>query len=522
MFKPINLNAAAKRKQSVAWNVAGGWINNAVLIFQGFVFIPLYLHFLGERLYGFWLATGGLLAWLAMADLGAAAITQQRCAAAYGRKDFRCIVNYFWHGLIVLCAVVAVVALGILWMSGHIVSWLNIDLEYQHEIYVCFLLAGVGVMFRLANDFMSNFAISLQRSLVPMAGSSVAGLVGLLSIFLGLFVFRWGVYALVLGLLVRSLIPFCVNFVYTLRILAVLPWRFKWSAPTMKDYLVTTPAVLAAKSTTQFAKNLPPILLTRMVGPEATVAYNVSMRILQVGSGFINQALAGLYAACSHLFGDVASHAAKEGHVLGRLCQGFIVSASIGVVLYALLNQGFVVLWTSPDQFAGQSFTSFYALAGFLILRGNLYVGMGMSLGRINTFEIIQSFEYIFQAWLLYMSIAYFGVIAVPFAIVLSSLIFQAFYHRALLKARPVVGRALSSLAWVALPLAAALFASYWIAPLFRFESWLPFLVTAVLVCVPFLAIFVYAMPGGLDLLRSKFEPILRKLAPRVLNSEKS
>ena len=519
MFKAINLDDPPKRKQSVAWLVAGGWVNNGILIFQGFVFIPLYLHFLGDRLYGFWLATGGLLAWLAMADLGAAAITQQRCAAAYGKKDYQVVADYFWHGLIVLLLVLAAVAVGIFWISSGIVDWLKVDPEYEEEIYWSFLIAGSGVILRLANDYMSNFSMSLQRSHIPMIGSSVGGIVGLLSIFLGLVFFDMGVYALVAGLVLRGLVPFSVNFLHTIRLIAVLPGRFLWSWATLRDYMVTTPAVLAAKSSTQFAKNLPPILLTRFVGPEATVAYNVSMRIIQVGSGLINQALSGLYAACAHLFHDASASESKELDILGRLAKGFIVSASIGVVLYALLNQGFVVLWTSNEQFAGQFFTSFYALAAFFMLRGNLYVGLGMSLGRINTFELVQSLEYLFQALILYLTIDRFGVNAVPFAIVLSSVAFQIPYQRFLTRAKGSVGRALSPLTWVGFPLALVLCLSHLLAPFLRFDSWLLFIPMSILTVAPFAVFFVYAMPGGLDMIKSRLMPLLKRFAPQLNRS---
>ena len=41
-----------------------------IAIIRGLLFIPLYINFIGVRLYGLWLASGGVLVWLTMLDLG--------------------------------------------------------------------------------------------------------------------------------------------------------------------------------------------------------------------------------------------------------------------------------------------------------------------------------------------------------------------------------------------------------------------------------------------------------------------
>ena len=112
----------AKRKQAVIWHIAGGWLSNLIHIIQGLLLIPLYLHYLGDRLYGFWLATGGVLAWISMLDLGASAVTLQRCAAAYGRKDLATVTSYFWHGVVVTAGVMTIFLIAIFTIGFFIPS----------------------------------------------------------------------------------------------------------------------------------------------------------------------------------------------------------------------------------------------------------------------------------------------------------------------------------------------------------------------------------------------------------------
>ncbi|WP_269523422.1 MATE family efflux transporter [Coraliomargarita parva] len=501
-MKKIDFSQPARRKRSVVWLIAGGWTTNAILIVQGFLLIPLYLHFLGERLYGFWLATGGLLAWLSMADLGASAVTLQRCAAAYGRKDFSTVASYFWHGLCVLAVVVVVVIAGMAYISRHMLSWLVIDPEYHSIIRTCFMIAGLGVVLRLCNDFFGNFAIALQRSQIPVAARAIGDILGLVTIVVTLTLLDFGLYALVSGVIVRGGITFVANLFNTLWILYSLGEGVSWSNATLMDYVKTTPSVLAAKSSSQFARNLPPVLLARFVGPEATVAYNISLRVLQVAQGFVNQALSGIYSACSHFFFDEAVSREKERETLKRMIRGFIVSCFVFGTGFAFLNQGFVSLWTSDAQFAGQLFTSGSALACFFFLRGNLYVGLGMAMGKINSFELTQTFESVLQAVALCFAIEAWGIHAVPFAIIFSLLVSEPIYHYLLRRVRPVVGESLQVLRWIWVPMAMVFVLAYYTAGFFHHDSWWPFLFKSLLVGVPIATVFFFGMPG---------------LAPRVI-----
>lgn len=481
------------------WHVAGGWLTNVILIVQGFLLIPLYLHFLGDRLYGFWLATGGMLAWLTMADLGASAVTSQRCAAAYGRNDFEGVADYFWHGLAVMLLIMGMVVAGTFWIAAGLIEWLKVDSEYAEPVRICFLISGAGVAVQLANDFLTSFCLAMQRSRIPVVARSLSRLLGLIGIVVALVVLEWGLYSLIVGVLLRTLLPFCVIVGYSALILFSIGARWRWSAATFRDYLVTTPSVLAAKSSGQFARNLPQVLLGRLAGPEATVAYTVSLRVIGVAQGFIGVSFSGLFSACSHLISDSSVSAERERSMVGKITRAFVVAASVGGTLYALFNHGFVSLWTSEEQFAGQLFTSASALASFFFLRSNLYVGLGMAMGRINTFESIQTVENLIQAGLFYLAIERFGVVGVPFAIIASSLLGQLGYLRAFRRSRNSIDEGLRPLAWIWIPVACVYAAAYFLADIFRVEDWFLFVFYCSVAALPFALVFYFGMPGLRD-----------------------
>ena len=236
------------RRKAVIWHVAGGWLSTLIPIVQGLLLIPLSIHFLGDRLYGFWLATGGVLAWISMVDLGVSAVTLQRCAAAFGRKDLSTVTLYFSHGAVVMAGVLMLFAISVFAIGSFIPSWLEIDPAVQGMIIHCFYATSIATMVHLLNDFMRNLAAALQRNHIPVFAQTLGGLVGLLGIIAALVVFELGLWALVAGVLLRTCMPFVINLVHTVQILISAGQQHHWSAAIFKDYFSMTPAILAAKA----------------------------------------------------------------------------------------------------------------------------------------------------------------------------------------------------------------------------------------------------------------------------------
>src|SRR4051812_50112613 len=65
------------------------YLQFALSIVVGLGLVPFVLHRVGERLYGYWLASGEVLAYAAMADLGVMGVVPWLIAEADGRSDRR-------------------------------------------------------------------------------------------------------------------------------------------------------------------------------------------------------------------------------------------------------------------------------------------------------------------------------------------------------------------------------------------------------------------------------------------------
>lgn len=504
----FNLNERPSRKKAVVWYTVGGWMSNGIIIVQGFLLIPLYFHYLGSSLYGFWLASGGLLAWLAMVDVGGTAITRQRCAHAYGQSDLPKMVNYFWHGALIMAGIISLFLILLFSLAPFIPGIIRADHEYHSLLITCLLLSGTGTALNLGQMFLHEFAAATQRTEITTLATILSLFCSLVITVLGLVIWGWGLYALAIGALVRALIPLLINGFLCLVLLRSSTCKPLWSRAVFRDYIITTPAVLAAKTSGVFSTQLPVILLTRWAGPEVTVAYTVTLRLLEMAKHFINHPLAALYAAGAHYFGDTSVTAKAKRQLFRKIMLGFSSTTIAAFSYYVVVNEGFISLWISPDKFAGQGFVVIAALAILLQLRNTIYTSFIGAHGAIQLSGYTSAAEKLITACFQIFLIYHYGVLGAVAAVVLGSILFQYPYHRILKNLQPEVAYSLCPLQWIwlltGILFAVAIFISGW----WVVDNWWTFLLRCAILAPLPMAIILFGVPD----VKTKIYHALNKL----------
>lgn len=515
--RTIDLNSPPSRSKAVLWHVAGGWLGNFLIIVQGLLLIPLYIGFLGDRLYGFWLASSGVLAWMTMVDVGGASITKVRCASAYAKKDLGLVAAYFWHGVIIMCLVVSTFLVLVFSLGSHVVEWLNVDEEYTDIIFQCFLIVGLGTSLSLWNNFLRDFASALQRNKVPVFLQTLGDLVALIGILVALLILDLGLWSLVIGVLIRTTIPFLGNLFHTFLILRSAGSRIRWARLIFKDYLTTMPSVLGAKASGNFTRQLPVVILGKFYGPEVTVAYTVTMRLLQMGQHFINHGLSALNAACSHFYGDPSVSPERKSKLVGSLTRGYTFLAGASVLGYALLNHGFVTLWTGQEHFLGQDFTVLAAIGSFLLLRSSILTSQISALGLIRQACNASIIEQLLKGILIILGTYAIGVEGIPLAIISSGLCTQFLYFRILNQADLGVMEGLKPLFWTWVPVAALVGMTNIVSSVFVMGNWALFLLYAAITGAALGLVVVFGVPQFQDLIKNFIVSALKLFGLRFL-----
>src|ERR687886_551967 len=107
----------SRRIRKAAVTAAFTYGQFAVAIVSGIILVPLVLHYIGPRVWGLWLATGELLGYAGMADLGILGVLPWMIAEVDGRQDRtsmrRLVGDGVWVGSAI--AVVYAVIAALLW-----------------------------------------------------------------------------------------------------------------------------------------------------------------------------------------------------------------------------------------------------------------------------------------------------------------------------------------------------------------------------------------------------------------------
>jgi O-antigen/teichoic acid export membrane protein len=415
-----NLESPPSRQKAVLIQAIGGYVNNIVQAAQALLLVPLCLSALGERFYGFWLATGGILAWLNVVDIGAGAVMLQRVAAAYAQRDQPKAKSYFRHGLILsaaLCACLLVVAFAVgLFVPG----WLGADMVYQRQLGWAFVISSAAVAMSFLGSYCRDFAIALQHSTVPTA-VMIASDVGSLALTIGGLLGGFGLWALVAGAVFRGAILLSGCGAYAVHLDRALGQTSGWTPAIFRDFLVTTPWTLLAKSSAQLVSQLPAVLLTRVIGPEATVAYVVTARAVALMDQLCNQIVASCYGPLSHHF---HSDPAERIRATLRTLTGVILLVGlVGAAGYGAGIRTFVALWTGPSYFLGDIAGAAFA-AGILVGIWNRWgVMVLLASGRIVRGSVLSFAETGLRGVGLVLGIVLAGSRGAPVGLLIGSLV---------------------------------------------------------------------------------------------------
>jgi len=154
------------RKSAVKVLIIGNYSVMVIDIIQNLAFVPLYLSYLGDRLYGLWLGTGGIISIMAFLDMGIATLVIQRVSREYGQKNYDGISTYFFSGLLV-----NTFFMSILLGSGYVLSnnlsyfFTQMSSAELGVLVVAFQIALIALILALMNNLIEGTLNALQKPL---------------------------------------------------------------------------------------------------------------------------------------------------------------------------------------------------------------------------------------------------------------------------------------------------------------------------------------------------------------------
>lgn len=394
---------------------------------SGVVLVPLYLRFIPLDLYGAWLATGNILAWLTVIDPGVSNVLQQRAAVAYGKGDVAELSALLTGGVLLSGAVSLLVLVTGLVSSRFLVGWLNLStLPDIGMVEQAFRLATVGSALMIFAYGLTAFNQGLQSSL-GIGLVFVITMIVSLALTVVLLYQGSGLLALPIGLVVRGA-------GLTIGMAGYLLWRsvgekmrYRFSIQGVGTLARLSSYMFLGRGARMIATNLDAFVLTRYLGSEVAPVFVLTRKAPDMSRMFVELSAVAFMPAVSSMVG--AGEMARARAILLRLLRMILWLVGLIASGFFVFNSDFVALWVGPKLFAGGVVNVVIVLVMVVTVVINALSNLCFSLGNIRGNSIASLVQGLLAVPLMILGAKYWGMLGVAVGPLLAMLAVSVWYY---------------------------------------------------------------------------------------------
>ena len=415
------------RASTARWNLLFHYVAVSFPIVSGVVLVPLYLQHVPLALYGAWLASGNILAWITVVDPGIASVVQQRCAVAFGAGDRERLGALLTAAVVLSAAVsMSVLVLGVAFaalIGPGFVDGESIDLPVLKD--ACALQA-VGSALMAFSYGIAAFNIGMQASLGIGIVYVVSVSAGLVATAL-LLVADAGLIALPIGEVVRGLGLTLGNGAY-------LTWRLAGSGISWRLSSSVIGSILKLSAFTWLGRvggivtsSMDAIVLSAVAGPAAVPAYSLTKKTVEISRGFLERPAAAVAPVVASLVG--AGQVGRARHSLLRLIRLMVwglAMASSGLITF---NAAFVSLWVGPELFAGPLIGGLFVGSMAVSVVATALSALCFALGNIRGNSLVSFAQAALTLALAVLGARHMGALGLALAPALATLVLGGWYY---------------------------------------------------------------------------------------------
>ena len=407
------------RRKSFKILTIGGSLVRILQIGNNLLLIPLYLKYIGVESYGYWLASGGVLAWVAAFDFGVVGIIKQRCAFYFGKNQPETAVAYFQTGLIIyslLLLLMLGIAYGLSFVLDPLLNFPAEDVDlYRHT----FMLAALSVTFAILKNALGAYLHALQRPVADVFASVAGQLINLIVVIYLLLWTSLGLWAIPIGMLSNHLLSTVCVLGYLSFRTSTLRRLLLFQRAIFFDYLTISPILFFSRLGSQLTAKFEPTLIVMYLTPELATMFTVAKRLIEVMMGFANTVRGGMIAGFSHYFGEKGAGATVD--LLDRILQMTLGMSFAIALVFIATNRYFVELWVGQELYIGTLICIFMSLEALSKSVGDSMIHLVGALGEMRRSSVALLAESVIKVGLMFILLPHLGVVGLPLAALLSA-----------------------------------------------------------------------------------------------------
>ena len=420
-MKPIRTRA-----RTTKWNLFFHYFTVVYAIISGIVLVPLYLHFIPINIYGAWLATGNIVAWVSMVDPGLSTVLMQRVSMAYGRRNDE-LSGLFTNGMFFSLIFAVLICLVGYLASTFILMLVNIDPTSESVVLVdAFLMAVFGMSLMIISYGITAFSQGLQSSLgigIIFSVSTILSLgVSVFMLFLG-----YGLLAIPAALIFRGAALIIGNSIYLL-------WRVRQENINMRltlDGFSRLKSELSysftGRTANLLATNMDSFVVARYIGVEAAAILSLTKKAPDLSRIFLERPAIAFMPAIASLYGE--GKIDRVGEILQRLLIMIIWLTGLACSAFICLNEPFVTLWVGPELYSGSKVNIAIVVGLALTVFSRVFSSYCYALGNIKGNSMATFSQSMLAIPLMFFGAREFGMIGVAVAPSIAIILISSWYY---------------------------------------------------------------------------------------------
>ncbi len=376
--------------------------------------VPLYLHAVGPRIYGAWLASAEVLVWIQATDFGVPNLMIQRIASAFARNDRSLAAEWFAAGIVVLTLIGVAIGLVGVAISAALPTWVGVAPDESALLTKAFLVGIIAACAALIANGFVGLARAIQDTYFLSAALVVSAIAGLFT-SLTLILAGWGLWAIPLGLVARAAIGLAAALIF-----AVHAWRVDFRVPfriergILTELLTTSPIIALGGLSYTLMSQCEIVLVAVLIRPEVAVVYALTRRAADLGRSLVDMIGFASYGGIAHLISSVDRLIARTSYA--RVLALHLSCAVAVAAAYLAVNHSLLLVWVGTSVAGGVGLIFLMSIQAVALGHSYLINLMYRATGRVLEGSLYLVIEALVRVPLMAVMLLMFGLAGVPVA----------------------------------------------------------------------------------------------------------
>lgn len=342
-------------------NLIHQYVTIGLTVINGIILVPLYLRYIDYKLYGAWLSTGSIVAWMGMADAGLSEIIRQRTALVFGARDFQNAGGVIGTSVLYNCALGLVPAIIALLGAPFLPVLFGVGDPDASHLSWSFVTAGASVTMIIVSGAASSVLQGLQKNVAVCVIYVITAVLGLAATVI-LLIKGIGLISIPMGLLIRNTTAVFLYWGYVLMVLSrSLRIRLFFSPEIFREIASLTRWTFLYKMSYEVINQCDALVVGLVLGVETTPVFVLTKRLWDMLRLFLERIGVAFMPSLAHLYGEGDLSRFTEISLRLLRTTGYVMI--LGAALCLSLNRSFVSLWVGREIYAGLLFDGILAAA---------------------------------------------------------------------------------------------------------------------------------------------------------------